>query len=153
MDINKKVKILQECDPQLAKKTDNIAKFLTLYAEGNMDKKEAWIAAGFSETTHKRSAQVLRENRKILNRIIGDEINSHSGMALKTIVELCGAKNEATRLKAAQDLMSRAGHDTAIKIESTVKNIDKMAVKEIDDEIKALLNNNNDDDSKSEELH
>lgn len=127
-------------------------KYLDLYLEYKGDHKKAWVDAGYSEKTLQHSMAKVRENWVEVEKRIRIRIGSHVPMALTGIIELAeNAKQESIRLKALQDIMSRAGYDKAQELVVTEKKAEEMDDTELKDELKALLKRSN--IAQQEELH
>jgi hypothetical protein len=61
-------------------------------------------------------------------------------MALNGIVELAqNASNDSVKLKALQDVMYRAGYDRPLEIVTGEMDVQKLANKDLDMELTALL--------------
>ena len=124
-------------------KSERLIRFVELYLETEGDHRKAWIDAGYSQSTLPTAMAKLRENWAMVDRMIRDRIGSHVPLALAGIVRLATeAKNDSTRLKACQDLLSRAGYDKAQEIVVTEKKAEEMEDTEVQSEILSLLKAN-----------
>lgn len=105
-------------------------------------REEAYIAAGYSEASAKHNAQKYhRANAEYITSYFSDHIGTHAPAALKVLLEIMNSEQEkgGIRLKAAQDLLDRAGHGAKQKIELSTKQLDDMNTGELEDEIKRIL--------------
>lgn len=117
---------------------EKLIAFLDLYCNG-MDPREAWVQAGYSPNTKHLAKAKIRENWKLLEKMIDERIGTHVPLALNIIVDIMiNAKSDQTRLLAAKDILSRAGKDKPIQIVTEKKAADQMNDLEIDEEIRAL---------------
>ena len=119
--------------------------YLNLYVEYGGDNKKAWIDAGLSETTIGRSMAIVREEWDTVQQLIRMRIDQHVPMALEGIVELAkNAKQDSVRLKALQDLLSRAGYDQAKEFIVSDRPAEDMDKAELEAEILTLLKGSTD---------
>lgn len=105
-------------------------------------REQAYIAAGYAEHAAKTNAQKYhRQNHEYITNYFSEHIGSHAPAALKVLLEIMNSEHEkgGIRLKAAQDLLDRAGYSAKQKIELSTKNVDEMSTGELEDEIKRLL--------------
>lgn len=110
-------------------KPDNerLDKFIDLYLEYDGDAQQAWVDAGYSEGTKRKAMTKVRDNWKMVEARIVAKIGSHVPFALGVVYDLAkNAKGESVKLKAAQDLLGRAGFDQASKIEVSNSDPEKM---------------------------
>lgn len=120
--------------------TEKIQAFIDAYLDNGGDVKKAWVDGGMSASTISRAKATLRKHWKTVEEGIMLRIGSHVPFALDGIVELAKtAKSETVRLNALKDIMSRAGYDGAIRIESKVQQVEDMDEKDIEAELIELL--------------
>ena len=147
-------KILKETDKDFSGKSELLIKFLELYVEYNGDNKQAWLESGYSPAKVHTSMSVVRDNWRLVEKLIRNKIGSHVPMALAGVVELAqNAKQESVRLKALQDVLYRAGYDRPIEIQHTEKEANELSNRELDDELTRLLARVNDTADAEKELH
>lgn len=106
-------------------------------------KVRAFIAAGYSEHSAEKACYTFhRENAEYINAYIAEHIGSHAPMALKVILGIMNDDNEkgGIRLKAAQDVLDRAGFSAKQKVELTTKDVKDMSTEDLQKEIKRILN-------------
>lgn len=155
MDISKTTK-LKISDPEIADVPDQRLQFLEHYIELG-DAHQAWIAAGYSSTSKARAMLTIRDNWRIVEKLIRNRIGTHVPMALNGLIQLAqNAKQESVRLKALQDILSRAGYDSVLQIEHSEKDAQSMNNAELDQELQRLLKRSNDEadtSTNSKELH
>lgn len=128
-----------ESDKDFTGKTETLVKFLDLYVEtGNA--KASWVEAGYAEVTVNQAMSKIRDNWRLVEKLIRDRIGSHVPMALNGIVELAmNAKNDSVKLKALQDVMYRAGYDRPLEIITGEMDVEKLPNKDLDAELTAML--------------
>tara|TARA_R110000744_G_scaffold272405_2_gene385379 strand:- start:167 stop:631 length:465 start_codon:yes stop_codon:yes gene_type:complete len=139
MAVKSRAKILIENDKDFAGKTEKLVSFIERYVESG-DKNTSWVEAGYSELTTNQAMGKIRDNWRLVEKLIRDRIGSHVPMALNGIVELAmNAKNDSVKLKALQDVMYRAGYDRPLEIITGDMDVEKLANKDLDMELTALL--------------
>lgn len=118
---------------------------LDIYCQKLVDgwsREEAYIAAGYAEANAKTNAQKFhRQNHEYISSYFSEHIGAHAPAALKVLLEIMNSETEkgGIRLKAAQDLLDRAGYSAKQKIELSTKSVDELSTGELEDEIKRLL--------------
>jgi hypothetical protein len=139
MAAKSRAKILLDTDKDFSGKTEKLVAFLDAYVNTG-DKNQSWIDAGYSENTTNQSMSLIRDNWRLVEKLIRDRIGSHVPMALNGIVELAqNASNDSVKLKALQDVMYRAGYDRPLEIVTGEMDVQKLANKDLDMELTALL--------------
>ncbi len=124
------------------------AEKLDLFCEGianGLSRSAAYEAAGYSAHDCKANAnKFYRQNAPYIQAYIAEHIGCHAPTALKVIVEVMNDPNErgATRVKAAQDVLDRAGFGAKQKIELTTKDAKEMTTEELSHEISRLISEN-----------
>lgn len=117
---------------------DREQKFLDLYIEsGNY--REAYVEAGYrpNAANARKKAEELQSHIK---QAIYTRIGSHVPWAITELVKLAGnSSSDTVRLNALKDILSRAGYDQAIQIETTEKSEKDMDNSEIAEEIRDLI--------------
>ena len=142
---HKHVSKLKLSDPEISKVPDQRLIFLEHYIELG-DAQKAWLEAGYSASNKRTAMSVVRDNWRIVEKLIRDRIGTHVPMALNGLIHLAQeAKQESVRLKALQDILSRAGYDSAMKIEHSEKLAQDMNHSEIETELQRLLKRSNDE--------
>ena len=133
-----RAKLLVENDKDFANTTERAITFFELYIEGG-DPKKAWVDAGYSEGSVRQANKKIRENYKLVEKMINAKIGAHVPMALNGIILLAThASSDAVKLKAQQDILYRAGYDKPIQIE-TLDAANKLDNKALEDELTKLL--------------
>jgi hypothetical protein len=135
-----RAKILKSVDKDFNKRSEKCIHFLECYVNNNGDHQAAWLEAGYAESGLPTAMGMVRDNWRLVEKLIRNRIGSHVPMALGGVVELAqNAKQESVRLKALQDILYRAGYDTPVEIVTTDKRADSLANKELEDELAILL--------------
>jgi hypothetical protein len=124
--------------------TERLDKFIDLYLDYEGDNVRAWVDAGYAESTRSSSMAKLRKHWDIVQARIVERIGSHVPRSLAVIVDLMeNARSETIKLKAAQDIMGRAGYDQASKIELSEKKAEDLNQDELKRELEALMSRAN----------
>lgn len=106
---------------------------------------EAYKEAGYSAHDCKANAnKYYRQNSAYIQAYIAEHVGCHAPTALKVIIEIMNDQGEkgGIRLKAAQDVMDRAGFGAKQKIELTTKDAKEMTTEELSSEITKLISEN-----------
>ncbi len=149
--MKERARLLKKNDNDFKDKSEMLITFLESYVESG-DKKAAWEEAGYAIGGLKNASKMIRDNYRLVEKLIRDRIGSHVPMALEGVVELAtNAKQESVRLKALQDILYRAGYDKPIEIVTSEKEVRDMDNKELEDELTKLLARSNSE--ATEELH
>jgi hypothetical protein len=120
---------------------ERLSKFIDLYIEYDGNHQLAWTDAGYSESTRNKAMHTLRKHWDIVQKRIVEKIGTQVPKALAMVVHLMeNGKNESIRLKAAQDILGRAGYDQASKIELTDKKAEDLTRDELTKELQELMN-------------
>ena len=128
------------------------AKFRELYIEYAMrdwptynDMLKATLHdAGFTQNDNTgviyKARQVLTKNWPEIQQEIGKKLNFGAVIAAETLIELTKyGKQESVRLKAATELLNKAGFQEAQKLEVTQRPLEEMSEEDLDNKIKELL--------------
>ena len=128
-------------EPALAAKSDLLLAFLEEYIDNGGQAQEAWVTAGYAESTKATAMSVVRKESATVTKLLNLKIGSHVPSSIKVIVDLMkeGKTPAAVKLKCAQDIMSRAGYDAAIDYTVTEKPVGDMTNSELDTELAKLL--------------
>ena len=119
--------------------------FLEHYVENGGNAKAAWLEAGFAESTCKQAMQIVRQHWQDVEILIRKRVGSHVPMALAGVVELAkNAKQDSVRLKALQDILSRAGYDKPQELVVTEKKAEELDNTELEEELLRLLKERDD---------
>lgn len=105
-------------------------------------KTEAYIEAGFSPNGAKDNVKkYFRQHHEYIQGYIQEKIGGQAPAAIKVIVQIMNNEEEkgGIRLKAAQDLLDRAGYNAKQKVELTTKDTKDMSTEELRGEIQKLL--------------
>lgn len=150
-----KAKKLKATEEDFSTKTEKFITFLEYYVESG-DHKQAWLDAGYSPSNIATAMGKIRDNWRLVEKLIRNRIGSHVPFALNGVVELAmNAKQESVRLKALQDILFRAGYDAALQIETSEK-VSDLDNAELENELTRLLARANNAAAKEaaiEELH
>ena len=135
----KKVAYLKKVETDYGECTEQFLDFVSRYVEtGNAG--ESWIAAGYSPNTKSSAMNRLRQDWRVVERMIHDRIGGHVPMALNGILLLAQeARTESIRLKAQQDILYRAGYDKPIEFAVKDKDANDLKDDELKDELARLL--------------
>ena len=121
------------------RKSEKLDKFLDLYVNNGGDCDLAFAEAGYSPNSG-RARQLIRENWQHVQDLVVGKVGGHAPFALDAIVKLIQtAKSETVRLNAAKDILSRAGYDASLKIESSVTEVGELKEGELEQELLELL--------------
>lgn len=118
---------------------------LDLYCEGlvnGLSKQAAYIAAGYAEGQSRTNSQKYhRENAEYIQGFIAEHIGVHAPTALKVILQIMNDQTEkgGIRLKAAQDVLDRAGLSAKQRVEITTKDVKDFSTEELQNEIRKLV--------------
>lgn len=125
------------------------AEKLDLYCEGlcnGLGKTAAYIAAGYAESpsTPKNATVYHKQNLQYIQAYIGEHIGSHAPTALRVILRIMNDESEkgGIRLKAAQDVLDRAGFSAKQKLEITTPEVKDMSTEDLHNELKRALSDN-----------
>jgi hypothetical protein len=124
--------------PKNRELNDKEQKFLELYIE-NGDYKTAYVEAGykFHAANARKKAEELQSHIK---QAIYTRIGSHVPWAISELVLLAtNSSSDTVRLNALKDILSRAGYDQAIQIETTEISEKDLDTKELSEEIRDLI--------------
>lgn len=103
---------------------------------------QSYKAAGFSESTaHANAHKYFRDHKDEILAYVHTKLAEHVPAAISVIVGIMNSETEkgGIRLKAAQDLLDRAGYKPSDKIEIRTEDMEKMSTGDIKDEIRKLL--------------
>lgn len=119
---------------------ERLDKFIDLYLDYEGDHIRAWKDAGYSSTTTKGAMAKLRQHWDVVQSRIVERIGRHVPRALSVVIDIMENASQASiRLKAAQDILGRAGYDQASKIELTEKKAEDMGQDELRNELAILM--------------
>lgn len=125
-------------------KQEKLDDFCRLLADGK-SKRDAYVGAGYAEHYAEANAQkYYRQNAEYIKGYMDEHIGSHVPTALKVVLQILNNPNEkgGIRLKAAQDILDRAGHNAKTKVEITTKDTKDMTTEELNNELQRLLSEN-----------
>lgn len=118
---------------------------LDVYCENlcnGIGKVKAYIAAGYSPLHAERNVSAYhRANSEYIQSYISEHIGTHAPSALKVVLQIMNDESEkgGIRLKAAQDVLDRAGYNTKQKIELTNVDPKDLTTEDIQKQIMNLL--------------
>ena len=122
------------------------AERLEIYCKGLCDgltRKAAYVAAGYADTpgANANAQKFHKLNHEYITMYFADHIGQHAPAALRVLLEIMNNDEEkgGIRLKAAQDLLDRAGFSAKTKVEISTKEVNEMNTGELTDEIKRIL--------------
>ena len=119
---------------------------LDLYCEALCDgynKTQAYIKAGFSAAHAQRNvAPYHRKNADYIKAYLSEQFGSDAPMARNVIRAIMNDETEkgGIRLKAAQDILDRAGFGAKQQIELTTKDVSELTTEDIQNELAKLFN-------------
>ena len=128
--------------------TEKEEAFLIALVDSKMEPLEAFYAAGYSEPKESMAKHRSKRLQKHLwlhieNRI-KERVSETATLALNVLEDLMRtAESENVRLNAARDILSRAGYDAIQRQETVFKEVHEMSDKELDEQIKELLDTEN----------
>lgn len=136
--IGQKEAILHAKEISPGSNPEKLVAFIEHYLEG-MPPKEAWVAAGYSENTASAAMNKIRENWKLVAKMVDFRIGMQVPLALNVVKDLMmNSKSDTVRLNAAKDILSRAGKDKPIEINHSAKSPEEMKDEDLDAEIISL---------------
>jgi len=118
---------------------------LDKYCEGicmGLSRAKAYVAAGYSPNSADKNATVFhRTHQEYITAYIGEHIGTHAPMAIGTILKIMNDPDEkgGIRLKAAQDILDRAGYSAKQKLEVTTKDVKDMSTEDLQKSIQGIL--------------
>lgn len=118
--------------------------FCKALADGKTQE-QAYIEAGYSAHNCRANAnKYYRTNHQYIQAYIAEHIAGHAPMAFEVIKKIAMDPNEkgGIRLKAAQDILDRAGFGAKQKIELTTKEATEMTTEELQNEVAKLISEN-----------
>lgn len=125
-------------------KAERLDDFCKALADGK-NREEAYIEAGYSGHNCRANAhKYYRSNAAYIQAYIAENIGTHAPMAFSVIKEIASNPQEkgGIRLKAAQDILDRAGFGAKQKIEITTKDATEMSTEELQDEVTRAISEN-----------
>ena len=136
---------LEPKDTQALTRSQEARRKLDAYCAGlyqGLSREKAYIAAGFSELwARDNSKQYHRNNAEYIQAYMSEKIGNNVPAAIKVIAQIMNNENEkgGIRLKAAQDLLDRAGYSPKQKIELTTKEVTELSTEELKAEIQKMF--------------
>lgn len=121
---------------------EKLSLFKEAYFDNGGNLKEAYLAAGFSPISAASNAsKYFAAHREEIQTFVHTRIATHVPKAIGTIVKIMNNEQEkgGIRLKAAQDLLDRAGYKPSDRIEIRTEDVDNMSTGDIKEQIKRLL--------------
>lgn len=125
-------------------KNEKLDDFCKALADGKT-REEAYVEAGYSGHNCRANAhKFYRGNEAYIKSYISEHIGTKAPSALKVIEQIMLDPNEkgGIRLKAAQDLLDRAGFGAKQKIELTTKDTKEMTTEELQNEVERAIAEN-----------
>lgn len=124
--------------PKMKELNDKEQKFLEEYLVDG-DYNRAYVAAGYKHNAANARKKSL-ELAPHIKQAMYTKIGSHVPWAINELVKLAmNSSSDTVRLNALKDILSRAGYDQAIQIETTEKSEKDMDNSEIAEEIRDLI--------------
>jgi hypothetical protein len=118
---------------------------LDMYCEGlsnGLTKEHAYTNAGYSPNSARKNASAYhRANHEYIQAYLAEHIGSHAPTALNVILQIMNSESEkgGIRLKAAQDILDRAGFSAKQKVELTTTDPKDLTTEDIQKQIQSLL--------------
>lgn len=129
-------------DSPKAQRQERLIKFCEGLANG-LSRRDAYVAAGYLEGSNvdNISARYYKQNLEFIKGYFSEHIVQHAPTAFNVLLEIMNDPSEkgGIRLKAAQDVLDRAGYGAKQKLEITTKAINEMDTGELEDEIKRIV--------------
>lgn len=125
-------------------KQEKLDDFCRALANG-LTREAAYQEAGYSGLNCRANAhKYYRQNAEYITAYMSEHIGVHAPTALNVIKEIMNDPTEkgGIRLKAAQDILDRAGFGAKQKIELTTKDAKEMSTEELQNEIAKLISEN-----------
>ena len=99
-------------------------------------------AAGYGtsdESAKRRGTELSKRYKEYIDSEIRQNLGSLVPIALKIVAELAEhGESETVRLKAAQDIMDRAGYKPTAKVEQKMVSVEERSTEELEEELKQL---------------
>lgn len=118
---------------------------LDAYCEGiclGLSQEKAYIRAGYSPNSASKNASVFqRQHQEYITGYIAEHIGTQAPMAINVILQIMNNPDEkgGIRLKAAQDILDRAGYSAKQKLEVTTKDVKDMTTEDLQRQIQNML--------------
>lgn len=125
-------------------KQEKLDDFCRALANG-LTREAAYQEAGYSGLNCRANAhKYYRQNTEYITAYMSEHIGVHAPTALNVIKEIMNDPTEkgGIRLKAAQDILDRAGFGAKQKIELTTKDAKEMSTEELQNEVIRLISEN-----------
>lgn len=143
---NHKFASYEEPKPLDKELTEREAKFIVELVDNHLEPLDAFYAAGYKSTQNlpqakNRSKRLRRFLWHHIENRIKERVGETATLAVSVLETLMReADSENVRLNAARDILSRAGYDAVHKQETTVKEVNELSDKELDEQIARLTN-------------
>lgn len=143
---NHKFASYEEPKPLDKELTEKEAKFIVELVDNHLEPLDAFYAAGYKSTqavaqAKNRSKRLQRFLWHHIENRIKEKVGETATLAVSVLETLMReADSENVRLNAARDILSRAGYDAVHKQETTVKEVNELSDKELDEQIARLSN-------------
>lgn len=131
---------------RLARDAQSIAERVRLFAEARCQGHtiiDSYALAGYSRD-QKEASLFHRTHKAEINALMSEELSSYVPQAISTLVKIMKNENErgAVRLKAAQDILDRAGFGATQKLDVTTSTSD-LTTEDLNSQIAQLLGGDN----------
>ena len=131
---------------RLARDAQSISERVRLFASARCEGHtivDSYAMAGYSRD-HQEASKFHRTHKTEINALMSEELSSYVPQAISTLVKIMKNEDErgAVRLKAAQDILDRAGFGATQKLDVTTSTSD-MSTEDLNTQIALLLGGNN----------
>lgn len=119
---------------------------LDCFCEGlcnGLSQVQAYVNAGYADgpSARKNASAFHKSNYQYVQAYISEHIGSHAPTALTVILQIMNSESEkgGIRLKAAQDILDRAGYSAKQKVEFSAKDVKDMSTEDLQKQIQEML--------------
>jgi hypothetical protein len=144
--LSKKFASYEEPKPIDKELTEKEANFIVELVDNHREPIDAFFASGYAckqsrNHANNRAKRVQRHLWLHIEKRIKEKVSETATLAVSVLESLMReADSENVRLNAARDILSRAGYDAVHKQETTVREINELSDKELDEQIERLSN-------------
>lgn len=127
---------------RLPRDKESISERVRLFAQARCEGHniiDSYALAGYSRDPHEAS-KFHRTHKTEINALMSEELSSYVPQAISVLVKIMKNENErgAVRLKAAQDVLDRAGFGSTMKLDLTTSTSD-LSTEDLNKQIALLM--------------
>jgi len=137
-------KVLDINRQRLPRDSQSISERVALFAKARCEGHtviDSYALAGYSRD-HTEAYRFHRTHKAEINSLMSEELSSYVPQAISTLVKIMKNENErgAVRLKAAQDILDRAGFGSVQKLDVTTST-SELSTEDLNKQIALLMGN------------